>query len=150
MYWYEDKEYLQEDLIKVLYERALKGRPLFSAESSKSYSVLKSNGERYIFFFRFDANSELVCFTCKKEIDIKGTSLRGCWKYILEGCEKGNVKGFSNNLEVVEYLKENPNKPYRLEKKENNGTITVKCVLYDSIMDALVVDRVPYRLKKNK
>ena len=147
MYYYENKEYSHADMVTLLFRKCLETKNPMARTASKGFDVLDTKGEWYNFYFKFNENYELVLFSCKKEIDIKGTSLRDCWEYILEGIggNKGAVKGFQTNTEVFDYLKSTPDTLFRLEKKEKNGGITVKGVLYDSILRTLVIDRVPWK-----
>ena len=153
MYFYEGKKYFsQKDLIQHLYEKCISSKHPMAKTASKSFDVLDSNGDWYVFYFKFDVNYQLVNFSCKKDIDIKGTSLRDCWKYVLEGIggAKGAAKGFETNKEVAAYIQSTPDILYRLEIKEPNGSITTKGILYDSILKTLVIDRVPWKGKSNK
>lgn len=149
MYYYNNKEYSQRELIRHLYDVAIDSKHSMARTASKSFDVMDGKGEWYVFYFKFDVHNELVNFSCKKSVEITSTSLRDCWKYIIEGINTygKEVKGFQTNTEVFEYLKQNKDKPYRLERKERNGEITVKGVIYDSILDTLVVNRVPWKKK---
>lgn len=147
MYYYENKEYSHADMVTLLFRKCLENKNPMARTASKGFDILDTTGEWYNFYFKFNENYELVLFSCKKSVDITTTSLRDCWKYILEGINTSGkeVKGFQKNTEVFEYLKQNKDKPYRLERKERNGEITVKGVIYDSILDTLVVNRVPWK-----
>lgn len=147
MYYFENKTYTQRDLITLLLKRCIDTKHPMAKTPSKTFDVMDFKGEWYNFVFKFNVDYELELFSCKKAMDIKGTSLRDCWKYILEGMSpSGKVtKGFSTNTAVSDYLKKNPDVLYRLERKEPNGSITVNGVLYDSVLKTFVIDRVPWK-----
>lgn len=142
---YHNKEYDQNDLFDYLREVCLKTKK--GTHASKTFYVLDVFGEWYKVTFVFNVADKLERYSIVKEVDAK-TFAKYDFPYYLEGID-GEKKGkpFQTNNEVMEFLKQNPQKMFRLEKKMPDGSFKPMAIEYDNEHNWIVINRKIHKLK---